>query len=190
MPWLAGYLGWAMVYAAAATAVVGGLLRVTRHLPAGARGTAVLLALLAGAFVLFLGLHPFPDPARFSCASDARAPILEPFAFRHRFAQLWRDGAALQVWMRDLTVVSTVMNFVLCGVMGAALRGASSRVRVALLAGAGLSVTIETAQVTGLFGVYGCAYRTLEVDDLILNTAGSVAGFLVASAVLRRVAGP
>jgi glycopeptide antibiotics resistance protein len=40
------------------------------------------------------------------------------------------------------------------------------------------------AQLTGLFGLYPCAWRTFEVDDLILNIGGLMAGF----ALMRRYA--
>jgi glycopeptide antibiotics resistance protein len=35
---------------------------------------------------------------------------------------------------------------------------------------------------TGLFGLYPCAFRTFEVDDLIFNISGLLAGF----AMMRR----
>ncbi len=38
---------------------------------------------------------------------------------------------------------------------------------------------IETAQLTGLFGIYPFAYRTFEVDDMIWNTLGGVVGWLL-----------
>ncbi len=36
---------------------------------------------------------------------------------------------------------------------------------------------IETAQLTGLFGIYPYAYRTFEVDDMIWNTLGGIVGW-------------
>lgn len=39
---------------------------------------------------------------------------------------------------------------------------------------------IETAQLTGLFGIYPYAYRTFEVDDIIFNTLGGVLGWFCA----------
>jgi glycopeptide antibiotics resistance protein len=40
-----------------------------------------------------------------------------------------------------------------------------------------LSGGAEIAQLTGLFGVYSCPFRTFEVDDLIFNIFGLLAGF-------------
>lgn len=36
---------------------------------------------------------------------------------------------------------------------------------------------VETAQLTGLFGVYPFAYRTFDVDDILWNTLGGVIGW-------------
>lgn len=38
---------------------------------------------------------------------------------------------------------------------------------------------IETAQLTGLFGLYPYAYRTFEVDDIICNALGGMLGWLL-----------
>lgn len=38
---------------------------------------------------------------------------------------------------------------------------------------------IETAQLTGLFGMYPYAYRTFEVDDIICNALGGILGWLL-----------
>lgn len=46
-----------------------------------------------------------------------------------------------------------------------------------------LAVTclIETAQLTGLFGIYPYAYRIFDVDDILFNTLGGVVGWLCGS---------
>lgn len=44
---------------------------------------------------------------------------------------------------------------------------------------------IETAQLTGLFGIYPYAYRTFEVDDIIFNTLGGVLGWFCAKLFAR-----
>ncbi len=35
-----------------------------------------------------------------------------------------------------------------------------------------LSLFFELTQVTGLYGIYNCAYRLFDIDDLFLNTLG------------------
>ena len=46
-----------------------------------------------------------------------------------------------------------------------------------------LSLTIELAQLTGLFFIYPGSYRLFDVDDLMLNTLGGFAGTVLANYV-------
>jgi glycopeptide antibiotics resistance protein len=50
----------------------------------------------------------------------------------------------------------------------------------AFACGAVLSLTAEILQLTGLLGFYPCPYRQFEVDDLILNIGGVMAGVALA----------
>ncbi|KEK23795.1 VanZ family protein [Bacillus gaemokensis] len=43
-----------------------------------------------------------------------------------------------------------------------------------------LSLFFEITQVTGLYGIYNCAYRLFDVDDLFLNTLGGAIGYFIA----------
>ncbi|WP_130068725.1 VanZ family protein [Bacillus albus] len=43
-----------------------------------------------------------------------------------------------------------------------------------------LSFFFEVTQVTGLYGIYNCAYRLFDVDDLFLNTVGGAIGYIIA----------
>ena len=43
-----------------------------------------------------------------------------------------------------------------------------------------LSLFFEVTQITGLYGIYNCAYRLFDVDDLFLNTFGGAIGYIVA----------
>lgn len=54
----------------------------------------------------------------------------------------------------------------------------------ALVAGFGLSLFFEITQLTGLYGLYSCPYRLFDVDDLMLNTSGTVIGFFAAPLLL------
>ncbi len=42
-----------------------------------------------------------------------------------------------------------------------------------------LSLFFEITQITGLYGIYPRPYRLFEVDDLIINTAGGVLGYIL-----------
>lgn len=39
------------------------------------------------------------------------------------------------------------------------------------------SLLFEITQVTGIYGLYPCMYRTFDVDDLILNSSGAIFGY-------------
>ena len=169
-PYLVGALAYALLPAAVGLAVVA----IWR----GRRPSAgFALAVLVGFFILFLGLHPFPARATLDCSGGGVAPLLEPFGFLDGFARLWRIDAPASVWLRDMSVLSSVMNFLFFALFGALVAGQTARSGVALLCAAGLSGLIELAQITALFGVYPCPYRHFEIDDLILNIAGGMTGF-------------
>lgn len=42
------------------------------------------------------------------------------------------------------------------------------------------SLFFELTQLSGLYGIYNCPYRLFDVDDLLLNTSGAMAGCLIA----------
>ncbi|MBB6672673.1 VanZ family protein [Cohnella nanjingensis] len=50
-----------------------------------------------------------------------------------------------------------------------------------LLASLGLSLCFEVTQVTGIYGIFDYPYRLFDVDDLMLNTAGGMLGYLIAA---------
>ena len=61
--------------------------------------------------------------------------------------------------------------------VGVLLRGIFGlRLRWALLGGFGMSLFVETTQLTGTWGLYACSYRVFDVDDLMTNTLGAVLG--------------
>jgi hypothetical protein len=57
---------------------------------------------------------------------------------------------------------------------------------VTTLLGLALSLAIETTQLTGVWGLYHCAYRVFDVDDLLVNTTGAFLGVLLAWLFLHR----
>ena len=127
---------------------------------------ALMLYLLA--LVLFT-LYPVPDnPARF-CADYHLAPQLMPF------------GSITAIPHEGLRAIFQVgMNLLFFVPLGVFIRSLTSwRLSAALLVGLSLSIVIETAQLTGAFGLYPCSYRLFDVDDIMLNTVGAVIGFLI-----------
>jgi hypothetical protein len=169
---LASYLLGALGYAALAAS---GLLLLLRM--AGVRPTLGRAALaLSAAFVVFLALSPFPDPADLDCTDGGVAIQTGIFGFREAPQRLWASGAPLGAWLTDLTITSTIMNVVFFALVGAALATQTLRIGSAFLFGLALTLGIETLQFTGNLGLYPCRYRTVDIDDVVLNVAGVVLG--------------
>lgn len=186
---LALYLGWAALYAA----VAGGLGLAVLRLCGGGLSRAGVTLLFLVLFFVFLALHPFPDPALLDCQAGGKPARLQPFAFLIEADRLWHRGAGLDRWLRSLTLASAGMNFALCMAIGIAFGRLPGRMArpgaggwaAALCFGAGLSLAIELTQLTGNWGLYPCPYRNFDVDDLILNTAGVMAGYALIRAFSR-----
>lgn len=47
-----------------------------------------------------------------------------------------------------------------------------------------VTLFFEITQVTGIYGIYNCAYRLFDGDDLMTNTFGGIIGYFIAPAVL------
>jgi hypothetical protein len=181
---LLAYLGPAALIALALT----GLVWAALHRPLGFDGRHVLtLGLIL--FFLTLTWYPLPDPATLDCTEGGTVPILRPFETFAHIRRMWiwqgNDPAAVTwaTWVGSKVLQAAVMNLLLCMAIGAALaRHRGIGWRGALVLAILLSGGAELAQLTGLFGLYPCAWRTFEVDDLIFNIGGLMAGF----ALMRR----
>ncbi|MCW5954509.1 MAG: VanZ family protein, partial [Propionibacteriaceae bacterium] len=151
------------------------------------RGVDLITLLAVATYAVALWTYtliPLPDGNDFTCAGAN----LRPFAFvddiREAIAKAggfsWRNRALLQA----------AFNVVLFLPLGYFLRVLARRgIVIATLAGFAISAAIELTQRTGIWGLYRCAYRVFDVDDLILNTSGAFLGSLLAIpvvAVLRR----
>jgi glycopeptide antibiotics resistance protein len=182
VPWLVSFVGLALVYALAATAGTLALAALAGRFP----GWRVVPFLLSTLFFLFLTQHPFPDPARLVCPAPASAVQLVPFDFWRPIMRLWQRDVGPVRFFGNQFVLATLMNYVLCGLIGMALARHTNRLGVAVLFGLGMTLLVEFTQLTGIWGLYPCAYRQFNVDDLILNSLGVVTGFLLARVWQRR----
>ncbi len=139
-------------------------------------------AISAYLFILYLlalvsfTLYPMPDDPAVFCQDYALSPQLIPFNF---ISDIQSDGlrAVLQIAMN-------AVFFVPLGVFGRLLF--RWRIATAILVSAIASLLIETAQLTGAFGLYPCSYRLFDVDDLLVNMLGGVAGYATARIVPSR----
>lgn len=142
-------------------------------------------ALWAAALVYFWAiwtytLLPLPDTASMRCAGVN----LDPWAFVDD-----ARGAARRPgpFLTDPAILQLLLNVLLFVPLGFLLRVLGGRgILVAFAVGLGVSVVIETTQLTGVWGIYPCAYRVFDVDDMLTNTLGAVVGSLLALVVPAR----
>ncbi|NLU64597.1 VanZ family protein [Rhodococcus sp. HNM0563] len=132
-------------------------------------------------------LLPLPDPATLQCA-DVNTDL---FAFTRDIDNAWSDAAGGPVaLLADTAFMQLALNVLLFVPLGFFLRTLGGRgVVTAGAVGLGLSAFIEFTQLTGVWGLYPCAYRVFDVDDLLTNTVGAIAGSMVALLVPRRLRG-
>jgi glycopeptide antibiotics resistance protein len=152
-------------------------------------------ALVFYAFLFYLlaavlqTVMPLPaDPAGFCAGQNyASTPQLRPFYFVQVLQERAQGDWSFDSLIHYGSVWSTVLNVALLAPLGFFLRYlAGLRFLAATAVAFGVSLLFELTQLTGLWFVYPCAYRLFSVDDLMLNTAGAVLGWLVAGP-LRRV---
>ncbi|MFD7869557.1 VanZ family protein [Microbacterium sp. NPDC059771] len=127
-------------------------------------------------------LLPLPDPDAIRCVGA----IIDPMSVVH---DLQRAFASPQP-LRHPAFLQLAFNVLLFLPLGTFVRVLAGRgVVVALLAGLGLSLLVETTQLTGVWGLYPCAYRFFDVGDLMTNTIGAVVGCTLALVVPRALRG-
>lgn len=148
-------------------------------------------AVVSASFVLFLAcawamvLVPFPDRDTICALRHVDAQLV-PFRWvQDMLREADREGTGLSGLVTNGPFVVRVLNVLLLLPLGVYLRrwwgaGLARTTVIALL----LSLAFEVTQWTGVWGVYPCAYRTFDVDDLISNTAGAMLGWAVAPAVV------
>lgn len=145
-------------------------------------------ALWAAFLVYFLAiwtytLLPLPDPDAVRCVG-VNLNLLE-FVTDIRGA-ITRPGNTLT----DPAVLQLVLNVILFVPLGFFLRVLGGRgILVALVVGLGLSAFIETTQLTGVWGLYPCAYRVFDVDDMLTNTTGALLGSILSLVLPKRMRG-
>ncbi|WP_243228963.1 VanZ family protein [Microbacterium sp. CIAB417] len=132
-------------------------------------------------------LLPLPSGRRIEVCAGRE---LDPLALLREVRDLrplLGQGTAL---LADPTFLQIALNVVLFIPLGFFLRVLGGRgIVVALLAGFGVSLVIETTQLTGVWGIYSCAYRVFDDGDLMTNTAGAAIGSVLALMVPRRLRG-
>lgn len=137
----------------------------------------------AAALVYFLAiwtytLLPLPDGTDYVCAGVN----LDLTAFL--------DDLRAARSVTDFAVLQLALNVLLFVPLGFFLRVLGGRgIVVALVVGFGVSLVIETTQLTGVWGLFPCAYRVFDVDDLLTNTVGALLGSVLGLLVPREYRG-
>ena len=131
----------------------------------------------------FLVTLPLPEITSDFCEIHtlARQSRLIPFQFVVDIAQA--NAASLRHFnlisvLENPVFLQAFFNFLLLMPLGFYLRyyfRVSSK--TALIVAIATTALFEITQITGIYGFYPCPYRTFEVDDLILNTAGAMVGY-------------
>ncbi|WP_203568761.1 VanZ family protein [Aestuariimicrobium ganziense] len=126
---------------------------------------------------------PLPDRDTLDC-TRARRGQFRPFGMVDDLGRAFeRSGFPEGLW--SFTVLQIVFNVLLFVPWGLVVRQFLHRgLLTATLSALVASTVIEVAQLTGLYGIYPCAYRTFDVDDLLTNTLGGLVGALVAPLLL------
>lgn len=179
MVWFGGV---ALVYAAALSIAVCLGMRVF----VGRIHWPVMPLVFTTAFFVFLTQHPFPSPGELECPVPSAAPKLRPLDFLTHMARLYELGKPFTDWLQSRWVMAALMNFFLCVVIGFLWATQVRGKLAAALFGFALSLSCELTQLTGLWGLYDCAYRSFNVDDLLLNTLGVVTGHALHGLLARR----
>ncbi|WP_238600552.1 VanZ family protein [Metasolibacillus meyeri] len=141
---------------------------------------------------LFLVLLPLPETTN-TCAMQR--PGTQFFNLRPlQFVQdiLYKTDIALKnpaSWaaiIKQPAFYQAFFNFLLLMPFGVYLRYFLKERKYwkrAFLLGIGLTLFYEITQVTGIYGIYNCPYRIFDVDDLLLNSTGSLLGFFIAPVI-------
>lgn len=146
----------------------------------GAAATAIYVTAIATYTWL-----PLPPRSAAWCELNGIETInLTPFAFmddvRNVVAAVGRRQA-----LRSTIVLQVVFNVILFIPWGIIMRRFFHRGFIfTVFSGFLASVFVETTQATGLWGIYDCAYRWADIDDVITNTAGAFIGAVIAPVVL------
>lgn len=170
--WVISFAGFAALYGALGCLIILGLSQAIGRF-VGWRSLPFLFVTLT--FVM-LTQHPFPDPATLSCPVATAVPQLAPFQARAAISTLIEQDAPWLAWAQNRIIAATAMNFFICFGIGLCLPASLRPLPRAALFGAALTSLVELSQLSGIAGLYPCAYRQFNVDDLLMNFLGVLSG--------------
>ena len=143
------------------------------------RTITTLLAVLYIFGLFSYTMLPLPETRDAFCRPGVAEVQLVPFQFLDDFQLALASGK--RAFLTSFTLWQVLLNVLLFIPVGIfAVRWLRANAVLATLLGAGLSLLIEATQFTGVWGIYTCAYRVADVDDLLVNTTGALIGTLLA----------
>jgi glycopeptide antibiotics resistance protein len=147
-------------------------------------------ALLYGVGLVAFTLFPIPADSAAACEGGDRAWRWSPLqSFGDSLDVISAEGVV--PFLTSGTFLQVVMNVVFFLPLGALLGWRTRRpLWSAALLGLGASMAIELTQGTGVWGLYDCAYRLADAQDLLTNTTGAVLGWFAGRHLLGRVPWP
>jgi glycopeptide antibiotics resistance protein len=143
-----------------------------------------------GTCVIAYTLLPLPATRGGWCTTAAAGSQWRPLHSLTDIADATAGSGPLGV-LSDRATLQVLFNVVLFVPWGLIVRGFYNR-SVAVTTASGLlaSAVIESTQLTGVWGIYQCAYRVADVDDLLANTLGALLGAALARWLLWWVPSP
>lgn len=134
---------------------------------------------------------PLPSSRDEYCRPGVAIPQLVPGRFLDDF-KLVVVERGLSGFATSFTLWQVLFNIILFMPLGIlAVRWLRGNIITGVLLGFAASLAIELTQYTGIWGLYTCAYRVADVDDLITNTAGALLGAIIAYLpIFRFLSGP
>lgn len=170
--WAWSFVGIATLYGLLCSLAGLGLMRLIGQ----CRGWHILPFLWLTLTFIILTQYPLPALGNVDCPVATATPQLVPFNFLDAVWRLDRREATLSEWFTNRTLAATAMNFFLCFAIGLALAPHVTEWRWAALFGVFLTLGVELTQLTGTWGIYPCAYRQFNIDDLLMNALGVMSG--------------
>ena len=123
---------------------------------------------------------PLPSSRDEFCRPGVAIPQLVPGRFLDDF-KLAIMERGLSGFATSFTLWQVLFNIILFMPLGIlAVRWLRGNIITGVLLGFAASLAIELTQYTGIWGLYTCAYRVADVDDLFTNTAGALLGAVIA----------
>lgn len=150
---------------------------------------SLLLYVMTAYYLVILPLPETTDTCS-RLSADVRFMQLVPFQFVTDFLKetslQWNNPSTYMGVITERGFLQAAFNFLLFIPFGVYLRYYFRRSwKVTLLLSFCGSLFFELTQLSGLYGIYNCPYRVFDVDDLLLNTSGGMAGYIITPYITR-----